>query len=294
MKECDATIVKKRRDKKYHFIYLTTNLINSKCYLGKHSADDLTDKYLGSGKNIIKAIKKYGKENFKREILIFCASQEEAYYQEKIFSENLNVKCNPMFYNLADGGIGNPGFSHTQETKDMISNSQKERFGNDLYLAKNLSDKFKEKWKDDEFRSKFLKRRILRGRDHPQFGKHRSMELREHHSRLLKGRSKSEEHKRKISESNKGKLVSLESREKNSIAHRGRKHSESTRLNMSNSRKGEGNNMFGKQHSEQTIKKQKETLKNKPVLTCSHCGLTSKSHSNMTRWHFENCKSKIN
>ena len=36
----------------YHFVYETTNLINGKKYIGKHSTDDLNDGYLGSGKAI--------------------------------------------------------------------------------------------------------------------------------------------------------------------------------------------------------------------------------------------------
>ena len=43
------------------YIYLTTNLINGKQYIGQHKGE-LNDSYLGSGTNISKAINKYGKE----------------------------------------------------------------------------------------------------------------------------------------------------------------------------------------------------------------------------------------
>lgn len=36
--------------KKYHFLYKTTNLLNSKVYYGMHSTNDLNDGYLGSGR----------------------------------------------------------------------------------------------------------------------------------------------------------------------------------------------------------------------------------------------------
>lgn len=48
-------------------IYKTTNLINNKIYVGKDSHND--SNYFGSGTILVKAIKKYGKENFKKEIL---------------------------------------------------------------------------------------------------------------------------------------------------------------------------------------------------------------------------------
>ena len=48
-------------------IYLTTNLINNKKYLGRDSQNRKT--YLGSGKLLKLAILKYGVENFKKEII---------------------------------------------------------------------------------------------------------------------------------------------------------------------------------------------------------------------------------
>ena len=53
---------------KKHFIYLTTNLITNQKNIGKHFGE-LDDSYLGSGVILQKAIQKYGKQNFKRDIL---------------------------------------------------------------------------------------------------------------------------------------------------------------------------------------------------------------------------------
>jgi hypothetical protein len=62
---------------KYNFVYITTNLINSKQYISDHSCDNMEkDYYFGSGKLIIKAFKKYTRTNFKREILQFFETKE--------------------------------------------------------------------------------------------------------------------------------------------------------------------------------------------------------------------------
>ena len=56
-------------------IYKTINLITGKIYIGQTTKND--PKYFGSGIWIKKAIKKYGKENFIREVLCECSSQDE-------------------------------------------------------------------------------------------------------------------------------------------------------------------------------------------------------------------------
>lgn len=53
----------------YGYIYKTTNLINGKFYIGKHKSEKYDPSYYGSGKIIRLAIKKYGLENFKNEVL---------------------------------------------------------------------------------------------------------------------------------------------------------------------------------------------------------------------------------
>ena len=116
----------------YYTVYKTTNLINGRYYIGKHKTENLQDDYLGSGKLIIQAIEKYGKENFKKEILFVFNNENEMNFKEKelvIISEST--------YNLCEGGQG--GFSyinnndipkfkgkkHTEETKRKISEFRK-------------------------------------------------------------------------------------------------------------------------------------------------------------------------
>ena len=96
-----------------YYIYLTTNLINGKQYIGQHKGKS-TDKYYGSGTNIVKAIQKYGKENFKKEILCYCSTREEADEKEKFYIAEFNAVENKNFYNNQEGGTGGDGWRSTQ------------------------------------------------------------------------------------------------------------------------------------------------------------------------------------
>lgn len=80
-----------------------------------HSTNNLNDGYLGSGTNLRFAIRKYGVNNFKFEILEMCDNRVELIKREKeiIKEEFLN---DPNCYNLKLGGTG--GFnSQTHQFK---------------------------------------------------------------------------------------------------------------------------------------------------------------------------------
>jgi len=100
-------------------IYKTTNLINGKFYIGQDSKNDPT--YLGSGKLLNRAIKKYGRENFVKEILIECDNKDELNQQE-IF---LISKLKPI-YNIAKGGSGGDTISNHPQY-DLIIDKLKNR-----------------------------------------------------------------------------------------------------------------------------------------------------------------------
>jgi len=91
--------------RKYHFVYKTVNLINGKYYIGKHSTDNLDDKYLGSGSAILNAIKKYGKGNFRREVIAMCDSFESAAIKEREIVTD-DIVNDRYSYNAKTGGIG--------------------------------------------------------------------------------------------------------------------------------------------------------------------------------------------
>lgn len=104
----------------YFAIYKTTNLINNKIYIGAHTTRNLDDRYLGSGTALNKAFKKYGKQNFKKEILMLFDTKQEMYENEAILvtKEFINKQNN---YNEKVGGFG--GFCQCQncQTKRRIA-----------------------------------------------------------------------------------------------------------------------------------------------------------------------------
>jgi group I intron endonuclease len=89
------------------YLYKITNQINHKIYIGVHRSKRKTDSYMGSGLSIKNAIKKYGKENFIKEILEYFESDEDMFAREKEIV-NEDFITNLENYNLIVGrkGVG--------------------------------------------------------------------------------------------------------------------------------------------------------------------------------------------
>jgi hypothetical protein len=94
-----------KEQKKYHFTYKTTNLINGRYYLGMHSTNRIDDGYLGSGKRLYYELNKYGRDNFKFEILKQFSSREEL-VQAEISLIDEKVLKDQNCLNLKQGGTG--------------------------------------------------------------------------------------------------------------------------------------------------------------------------------------------
>ena len=103
-------------------VYKITNLINGKIYIGQSHVDN--ENYYGSGLAINGAIKKYGKQNFKREILEYCDFAIQLIGQEIYWIKKLSSKS-PNGYNLTDRGEGASGYKHTDEQRKRNSESHK-------------------------------------------------------------------------------------------------------------------------------------------------------------------------
>ncbi len=89
------------------YIYKTTNLLNSKIYVGKRiyrKKDDIW--YLGSGVYLNRAIKKHGRENFVKEIIEWCSDKKELCNKEIYWIKYFNSTNLKIGYNLSLGGDG--------------------------------------------------------------------------------------------------------------------------------------------------------------------------------------------
>jgi group I intron endonuclease len=168
-----------------NIVYITTNLINGKQYVGDHSEINENDNYLGSGNLIIAAVNKYGRENFNREILEVCESKEAAFLAQEKYIKKYNT-LNSKGYNISPkGGLGVKG-CHTEETKHKISES-------------NIGKEGPWKGKKNEKHSEWMKN------NNPFKGKKHTNETKEKIG-VKNSKPKSEEHKKKISESLKGNI----------------------------------------------------------------------------------------
>lgn len=109
------------------YIYRITNKINGKTYIGQHKYKDLNDKYIGSGKLIKRAQKKYGMENFEKEILYSRIQYKETADDMERFAIAKERALGKAEYNLAAGGGGASEYHYrlSDETKQKMSEARK-------------------------------------------------------------------------------------------------------------------------------------------------------------------------
>jgi hypothetical protein len=91
-----------RKEKKYHYIYKTTCSLTKRYYYGMHSTNNLNDGYLGSGSELSKSIKRYGREIHSKKILEYLLNRKELKEREiKIISKK--ILQDPLCMNLSKG-----------------------------------------------------------------------------------------------------------------------------------------------------------------------------------------------
>jgi group I intron endonuclease len=202
-------------------IYKTTNTINNKIYIGQDKNNDPT--YLGSGNLIKKAIKKYGKEKFIKEILYICNTIEELNEKERFYINEYNSINKEIGYNISIGGTNGVMLNrkHSNETKEKMSKSALGKIKSEIH-RKNIGLSTKGRIISDEEKKK-------RSLSNPYTG--------------MKKTPLSNEIKQKISNTKKGKCHSIKTKEKMSKSHMGTK-----------------NSFYGKKHSEEYLLRRRKPI----------------------------------
>ena len=154
-------------------VYMHKNKINGKVYIGITGQKPNVRWNNGTGYRgtyFANAINKYGWENFEHIILFSNLTKDEACQKEiELIKEHSSTDCR-FGYNLAIGGEINCGYHLSEETKEKLSE-------------------------------------INRGEKHPQYRKPKSDETKRKISEAMKGIKFSDEHKKNLSKSKKGKVA---------------------------------------------------------------------------------------
>lgn len=241
-------------------IYCITNLINQKKYIGFTSQEPSSrwNRHInGSGITISKAIQKYGKDNFKFEVILQGLNRDDVLSMETYFIETMNT-LSPNGYNLTTGGEGliNPSI----ETRERMSLSQKKLWKSDEHKLKMLNASKNRPPVANETK---IKLSILRsGKNNPFYGKMHSQET-----------------KLKSSDKLKGKIP----------WNKGMKTSDKTRRKQSESRIGKtwGENQRSKMSCEYTVQYENGTIENIIGMN-KFCKVKNINRSTLRRYSLKN------
>jgi hypothetical protein len=150
-----------RRLGMFYTIYKTTNRINGKFYIGKHQTKNPNDSYYGSGKKLELAIKKYGKENFTKEILFIFNNEEEMNAKEKeIITEEFVSRRDT--YNVGVGGEGGPHFKGKKHSAESKAKMLRKDYTHSAETRAKLSEANRKRVLSEETRKKLSEKAKLR------------------------------------------------------------------------------------------------------------------------------------
>jgi group I intron endonuclease len=187
------------------YIYLITNKINGKQYIGQSCCEDINSRWndhkrckkTSLGTYLYNAYKKHGIENFKYQLICICFDEDCDTY-EKEYIKKYNTLL-PNGYNMLEGG---KSVRHSKETRELIKQN----------VQKSIAvraEKVREYYKTH---------------DHPNKGKHLT-----------------EEHKKKVGQKTKENWANMtdEQREKISQERKSRKYKQNTRKQFDNKTRNE-------------------------------------------------------
>lgn len=224
------------------YIYQWTHLPTSKWYIGVRTKNGChpDDGYICSSK-IVKPLIESSPSEWRREIL-HTGTPEYMIKLESSILTNLDAKNNVNSYNLqnGDGNFTTAGMIMPKEWVDKISKG-------------NLG-----KVRSEQARENYRRANQLKAQDPEYLKKLRKPKPEGHGAKISaasKGKKKTEEHCRALSDAKRGKKTGP----------------------CSDVRKA----------AIKAALKGKHTL---PLITCPHCGLEGRA--NMQRWHFDNCKKR--
>lgn len=136
-----------------------------------------------------RAIQKWGWENFSHEVVLENVTFEEACNAERDFIQYYQTNDKNFGYNATEGGAGTQGHRMTDEQKEILSKSAKERFANPENHPRygvTLSDETKQKIKNS-LTGKYTKE------THPNTGRKHTDETRKKMSKSHKGKNTGED-----------------------------------------------------------------------------------------------------
>jgi len=171
-----------------HYLYKTICLVNQKYYLGIHSTENINDGYFGSGIALQRAIKKYGKEQFQKEIIAFVATREELLEMEKNIITEKIVK-DKKSYNMVIGGNSAVDYYRQQGNDFFIKHQQNAGKKGAASTWKKMTEEERKKWHVKGGQAMHKKLRDL-GLPHPTKGKPKTKETKQRMSEAAKLRPK--------------------------------------------------------------------------------------------------------
>lgn len=191
----------------YGYIYETTCNITGMKYVGMHkwNKDSIDPNYFGSGIYLVRAIEKYGKENFSCKILDTADSRKELLEKEKFYTDLYEAPINENYYNIADGGAG----GHSTYYKQPVTEKQLKA----LEQGRHLPASDLQKKQLSERRQNCLVSRETREKlRNAQLGKVMSNSCKEKHRHKMLGSNNpnyggiSESHKQKLKENSSNRV----------------------------------------------------------------------------------------